>query len=78
MQSKSLKITIGLVLIFFVFVSIVFSQLCNPEPNNVVVDTVSNAISASNPIQTNASPDPLSWQPLLQQLFSFFSKACSR
>jgi hypothetical protein len=78
MQSKSLKITIGLVLIFFVFISILSSQLCNPEPSNIVVASVSNAISASNPIQNNASPDPLSWQPLLQQLFSFFSKACSR
>jgi len=78
MQSKSLKITIGLLLIFFVIISIAANQLCNPEPSNIVVASVSNAISASNPIQNNASPDPLSWQPLLQQLFSFFSKACSR
>jgi hypothetical protein len=78
MQSKSLKITIGLMLIFFVGISILASQLCNPEPNNIAVTTISNAISANNPIQNKASPDPLSWQPLLQQLLSFFSKACSR
>jgi hypothetical protein len=78
MQSKSLKITIALVLVLFVFFSILASQLCNPEPNNIVVATVSNALSASNPIQNNASPDPLSWEPLLQQLISFFSKACPR
>jgi hypothetical protein len=77
MQSKSIKITIGLVLIFFVFISIVSSQLCNPEPDNIVVDTVSNALSASKPIHTNASPDPLSWRPALHQLLSFFSKACT-
>lgn len=78
MQSMSLKITIGLVLILFVIISILASQLCNPEPNNVVVATVSSALSTSNPIQNNASPDPLSWEPLMQQLLSFFSKACPR
>lgn len=78
MQGSSLKITIGLMLIFFVFISIVASQLCNPEPNNIAVATVSNAISANNPIQNNAAPDPLSWGPLLKQLLNFFSKACLR
>ncbi|MBU3574796.1 hypothetical protein ICN43_03030 [Polynucleobacter sp. UK-Mo-2m-Kol15] len=65
-------------LIFFVLISIFASQLCNPEPNNPVVTTVSNALSASKPMQNNATPDPLSWEPLLQQLLSFFSKACPR
>jgi hypothetical protein len=78
MQGKSLKITIGLVLILFVFISIGASQLCNPEPNNIVVATVSNALSASSPIQKNSPPDPFAWKPLLQQLFHFFSKACPR
>lgn len=78
MQAKTLKLMIGLVLVLFVFFSILISQLCQPSQNNPVVAAVSNALSAPNPVQSSAKPDPLSWDPVLRQLLSFLSKACPR
>lgn len=83
MQSKTLKIIIGLVLIVFVFFSILISGLCQLSQNsaaasNPVVNVVSDALSTPSPIQKSAAPDPLSWEPVLQQLLQFFSKACPR
>ncbi len=83
MQGKALKIIIGLVLILFVFFSILISGLCqssqsNSVPSNPVVSAVSDALSSPNPIQKSAAPDPFSWEPVLHQLLQFFSKACPR
>lgn len=83
MQGKTLKIIIGLVLILFVFFSILFTGLCQLSQNNTVasnpvVNAVSNTLSSPNPIQKSAAPDPLSWEPVLHQLLQFFSKACPR
>ncbi|WP_397392828.1 hypothetical protein [Polynucleobacter sp.] len=83
MQSKMLKIIIGIVLVLFVFFSILISGVCqltqnNSAPTNPVVSTVSNALSVPNPIQKSAPPDPFSWEPVLHQLLQFFSKACPR
>jgi hypothetical protein len=83
MQGKALKIIIGLVLILFVFFSILISGLCQLSQNNAaasnpLVSAVSNALSAPNPIQKSATQDPLSWEPVLQKLLQFFSKACPR
>lgn len=83
MQGKTLKIIIGLVLILFVFFSILFTGLCqlsqsNAVVSNPVVNAVSNTLSSPSPIQKSAAPDPLSWEPVLHQLLQFFSKACPR
>jgi hypothetical protein len=83
MQSKTLKIIIGLVLVLFVFFSILITGLCqlsqnNTVPTNPVVSAVSGALTAPNPIQKSAVPDPFSWEPVLHQLLQFFSKACPR
>lgn len=83
MQGKTLKIIIGLVLILFVVFSILIGGLCQLSQNNTVasnpvVNAVSDTFSAPNPIQKSATPDPLSWEPVLQQLLQFFSKACPR
>lgn len=83
MQSKTLKIIIGIVLVLFVFFSILISGLCqlsqnNAAPTNPVVNAVSDALSAPNPIQKSAAQDPFSWEPVLHQLLQFFSKACPR
>jgi hypothetical protein len=56
---------------------IAMSQLCNPTPNNIVVSTISEAISTPSPIQNSEKPDPLSWTPLLHRLATFLSKACA-
>jgi len=83
MQSKLTKIIISLVLVLFVFFDILISGLCQLSQNNVkdsnqVANAVSDALSAPNPIQKGAAPDPFSWEPVLHQLLQFFSKACPR
>lgn len=83
MQGKTLKIIIGIVLILFVFFSILFTGLCqlsqsNTVVSNPVVNAVSNTLSSPSPTQKTATPDPLSWEPVLHQLLQFFSKACPR
>jgi len=58
------------------------NQLCEPIPNNAITSVVSSAISSTTSQsvsnQGTASPDPLSWEPLLRQLGTFFLKACPR
>lgn len=83
MQSKkTLLFMIGLILVTFVFLSILASQLCHPTQNNAVVNaavnTVAEVISSPQPVSANSAPDPLSWTPIFQQLISFLSKACPR
>jgi len=73
MQSKTLKFIIGLVLVLFVFFSILIGGLCqlsqsNSAPSNPVVSAVSGALSTPNPIQKSAAPDPFSWDPVLHKL----------
>lgn len=81
MQSKkTLLMMIGLILVAFVFLSILASQLCHPTQNNAVVNaavnTVAEAMSSPQSLPANSAPDPLSWTPIFQQLISFLSKAC--
>ena len=82
MNSRKLIVTIGLVLFVFVLLKVVASQLCEPEKNNSVIALASEVLSppssASNYGQTASAPEPLSWTPFLQQLTTFFLKACSR
>jgi len=83
MQGKTLKIIIGLVLILFMFFSILVTGLCQLSQNNTaasnpVFNVVSDVLSAPNPIQKSAAPDPFSWEPVVHQLLQFFSKACPR
>lgn len=74
MHNNKMITLIGLVLIVFVFFSILASQLCRPSQNNVVAVAVTNALVPAQPIQS--TPDPLSWEPVLRQLMNFLSKAC--
>ena len=78
MSSKKIIIMIGLVLLVFVLISVLASQLCKPSQNNAVVSAVSNALSTSQPLQSTAVTDPFSWEPVLYQLLAFLSKACPR
>lgn len=55
---------------------IAMNQLCNPTPNNIVVSTISDAISTPSTIRSPAKPDPFSWELLLHRLVTFLSKAC--
>ena len=82
MNSRKLIVTIGLVLFVFALLKVVASQLCEPEKNNSVIALASEVLSNPNPVsnygQTAAVPEPLSWTPFLQQLTTFFLKACAR
>jgi hypothetical protein len=82
MNSRKLIVIIGIVLVVLVLLKVIASQLCEPEKNNSVValasDVLSTPSSASNYGQTASAPEPLSWTPFLQQLATFFLKACSR
>jgi hypothetical protein len=78
MNSKKIIILIGAILFVFVLIKGIADQLCASRPNNAVSTVVSDAISsvASNPAPSR--PDPLSWEPAIQQILLFSSKACNR
>ena len=78
MNSKKIIILIGVILFVIVLIKVIADQLCASKLNNAVSAVVSDAISsvASNPAPKR--PDPLSWEPAIQQILLFFSKACNR
>jgi hypothetical protein len=77
MNKKAIVTLIAIALMLFVAVKVLFNQLCAPMPNNVVTQAVSNALSVAPSTPTSSKPEPLSWEPVMQQLLAFFSKACS-
>jgi hypothetical protein len=81
LSAKKLIAIIAVVLITFVLIKVIASQLCHPEPNNPVAVAASSIASStglgSNTTKTIA-PEPFSWEPFLQQLGTFFLKVCSR
>jgi len=77
MNKKTIILLIGVILLFFVLIKIVVAQLCAPTPDNPLVNAVANVIPAPAKSAAKANPDPLSWEPAINQLLSFFSKACS-
>ena len=77
MNKKTIIFLIAAVLMFFVLIKIVVAQLCAPTPNNIVVNAVSNVISTPMTTSAPRQADPLSWEPFLNQMLTFFSKACS-
>ena len=78
MNKQNLMTLIAFVLLIFVIGKIALNQLCAPTPNNSVVSAVSNALSPKTPLQSPAQQDPFSWDPVLQRLVLFLSKACTR
>ena len=67
-------------LIIFALTKFIFSQLCQPAQNNPIAEIAASTISSvrSAPPASPVAPEPLSWEPLLEQLASFLSKACPR
>ena len=69
------------IIVFIVFVfaigKIAMQQLCEPTPNNIVADVITSAISPAQPLQASPQVNPLSWDPILQKVFIFLSKACN-
>ena len=77
MNKNNLITLIVFVILIFAIGKIAMNQLCDPTQNNIVVNVISDTISTPSPAQSPAKPDPLSWEPLLQRLVAFLSKACT-
>jgi len=79
MNKAALTTLIAVILVLFVFIKILADQFCVPTPNNAVVQAVTNAVTgpSSAPSTVSNPPDPLSWEPTLRHVLSFFSKACA-
>ena len=81
MNKKTIMATIAVVLVIFVTVKTVISALCAPNSNGAVVSAisqVSDAISKPASSQVPVKPDPLSWDPIIHRLASFFAQVCNR
>ena len=78
MTKRNFITLIAFVLFIFAIGKIAMQQLCQPTPNNAVVNAVSSALSSPEPKQALTRPDPLSWDPILHRLVTFLSKACAR
>jgi hypothetical protein len=78
MNSKKIIILIGAMLFLFVLIKVIADQLCASRPNNAVSAVVSDAISSAGSNPAHSRPDPLSWEPAIQQILLFFSKVCHR
>ena len=78
MNSKKIIVLIGVTLLVFVLIKVIADQLCSASPNNAVSAAVSDVISNAAPSQAPSRPDPLSWEPAIQQILLFFSKVCNR
>jgi hypothetical protein len=78
MDSKKIMVLIGVMLFLFVLIKVIADQLCSASPNNAVSAAVSDVISNAAPSQAPSRPDPLSWEPAIEQILLFFSKVCNR
>jgi hypothetical protein len=77
MNKQNLLTIIASVLFLFVIGKIAMQQLCEPTPNNIVANVVSSAMSPAAPLQAPPQVNPFSWDPILQKLVSYLSKACT-
>lgn len=75
MNTKKLSILIATILVVFVLIKIVATKLCGPDRDRVVAQVVSTFAvdlgSVNSSKQASVDPNPLSWQPLLNQLAAF-------
>ena len=78
MSRHSLIAIIAITLIGFILFKGAASFLCEPAVSNPVVNVISNAIPVPEPIKGAAQPDPFSWEPVMQRMAHFFSKACPK
>ena len=82
MLRSTLITIIAISLIGFILFKGATSLLCEPKQQNSVANVISsvaaNIGSETEPSNTSANPDPLSWEPLMQRLVNYLSKACPR
>lgn len=77
MNKQNLLTIIAFILFLFAIGKIAMQQLCDPTPNNIVANVISSAITPAAPLQASPQANPFSWDPILQKLVSFLSKACT-
>jgi len=67
-------------LIIFALTKFIVSQLCQPAQNNPIAEIAASTIAGVGSVSpaSPVAPEPLSWEPLLEQLAGFLSKACPR
>lgn len=82
MLRSTLITIIAIILIGFILFKGAASLLCEPKQQNSVANVISsvaaNIGSEPEPSNASANPDPLSWEPLMQRLVNYLSKACPR
>ena len=78
MTRQNLISIIVFVILIFAIGKIAMQQLCQPAPNNPVVNAVSSAFSSPEPKPAIPQSDPLSWDLTLHRIVTFLSKACTR
>ena len=77
MNKQNLLTMIVFVVFIFAIGKIAMQQLCDPTPNNIVANAISSTITPEAPLQASPQANPFSWDPILQKLVSFLSKACT-
>ena len=78
MTKQNLISVIAFVVLIFAIGKIAMQQLCQPTPNNPVVNAVSSAFVVPESKSAIPQPDPLSWDLTLHRIVTFLSKACTR
>ena len=80
MLRSTLITIIAITLIGFILFKGAASLLCEPKQQNSVANVISNVAANISPepasANTSAKPDPLSWEPVIQRMINFLSKAC--
>lgn len=82
MLRSTLIIIIAITLISFILFKGAASLLCDPKQQNSIANVISNV--AANiapepepaPAKAPVIPDPFSWEPVIQRMIKFLSKAC--
>ena len=77
MNKQNLLMMIVFEVFIFAIGKIAMQQLCEPTPNNIVANAISSAITPAAPLQASPQANPFSWDPILQKLVGFLSKACA-
>jgi hypothetical protein len=79
MNKKSIITLISIILVVFVLAKLIVAQLCSPTQNNVVgsaATSIAEIVTTPAPSGASAKSDPFSWEPIIHQMRTFFSKAC--
>jgi len=77
MNKQNLLSMIVFIVFVFAIGKIAMQQLCEPTPNNIVANVITSATTPAQPLQALPQVNPLSWDPILQKVLIFLSRACN-